>query len=381
MEGISQDCLFLQRIAGVLKEEKFTLIDIGCSLGIDQLWRLYGDRLRAVAFDPNIEECARLSAQETNPDVKYVAAFVGLRPNHPFAQQKIGKPHWGNNPWARLSVARTLDIRQKEIENMSSNEKTKINAWNQAQLADSNQPVYLAEFLSENEINDIDFIKLDVDGADFEILHSLEDVFADGRVIGVGMEVNFIGSGAETDHTFHNTDRFMRNRGFDLFNLTIRRYSTAALPSRYLASGPGQSEVGRPLQGDALYVRDICNPMHADFAVNLSPEKLLKAAAIFAAFHLPDCAAEVLLKFRAELASRCDVESLLDTLAAQIQQGAKSVLSYKEYIAAFEKGSKPAEPAGSLGSKLTERARRVRDLVAPSGSRRRRMYEFFRKRI
>ena len=68
-------------------------------------------------------------------------------------------------------------------------------------------------------------------------------------------------------------------------------------------------------------MRDICNPLHADFAVNLSAEKLLKAAAIFAAFHLPDCAAEVLLKFRAELASRCDVESLLDTLAAQIQQG------------------------------------------------------------
>jgi hypothetical protein len=37
MEGISQDCLFLRRIAGALKEEKFTLIDVGCSLGIENL--------------------------------------------------------------------------------------------------------------------------------------------------------------------------------------------------------------------------------------------------------------------------------------------------------------------------------------------------------
>jgi len=337
MEGISQDCLFLQRIAGVLKEEKFTLIDIGCSLGIDQLWRLYGDRLRAVAFDPNIEECARLSARETNPGVKYVAAFVGLRPDHPFARQKIGKPHWGNNPWTRLSVWRTFQIRQKEIENLSSEEKTRINAWTQTQLADANQPIYLADFLLRNDINDIDFIKLDVDGPDFEILHSLEDVFAAAQVIAVGMEVNFFGSAAETDHTFHNTDRFLRNKGFGLFQLTARRYSVAALPSRYLWAEPCQSEFGRPVQGDALYVRDICDPAHADFAATLSSEKLLKAASIFGAFQLPDCAAEILLKFREKLVGKCDVETLLDILAAQVQQSAESVLKYKEYIAAFER--------------------------------------------
>jgi FkbM family methyltransferase len=370
MEGISQDCSFVRCVADALTEERFTLVDIGCSGGIDDLWRLYGDRLRAVAFDPNIDECARLEAQETNPGIKYVAAFVGLRSDHPFARQKTGKPHLGNNPWARLGIARTLQIRQEEIENMSSEEKTKINAWTATRLADSNQPVYLPDFLSERQIDDIDFIKLDVDGPDFEILHSLEDVFADARVIGAGMEVNFVGSGAETDHTFHNTDRFMRKQGFDLFNLTVRRYSVAALPSRYLLAQPAQSELGRPLQGDALYIRDLCNPGQADFVANLSPEKLLKAAAIFAAFNLPDCAAEILLKFRAKLASRCDVEKLLDILAAQVQRGAESVLSYKEYIAAFEKDQDlfylpPRRPPLTAASALHRAVAASRKLLKP----------------
>ena len=336
MEGL-QGSLFLRRIADVLVEEKFTLIDVGCSGGIDSQWRIYGDKLRAVGFDPNIEECARLEAQETNPGVKYVAAFVGLRPDHPFAHQKIGKPHWGNNPWTRLSVSRSLQIRQKEIENLSWEAKTRINARNQTQLTDSNQTVYLADFLLKNDINDIDFIKLDVDGPDFEILHSLEDVLAAAQVIAVGMEVNFFGSVAETDHTFHNTDRFLRNKGFGLFQLTVRRYSVAALPSRYLLAEPCQSEFGRPFQGDALYVRDVCDPAHAEFAATLSSEKLLKAAAIFGAFQLPDCAAEILLKFREKFVGKCDVETLLDILAAQVQQSAESVLKYKEYIAAFER--------------------------------------------
>jgi hypothetical protein len=191
----------------------------------------------------------------------------------------------------------------------------------------------------ERDIHDIDFVQIDVDGRDLEILHSIGDVLADTRVLGLCVEVNFVGSAAETDHTFHNTDRFMRSHGFDLFELTVHHYSVAALPGRYRYQIPAQSVFGRPYQGDALYIRDVCLPGNAAFAAALSPEKLLKTAAIFAAFDLPDCAAEILVKFRAGLATLCDVDSFLDTLAAQAQPGAESPLSYKDYLAAFEQDS------------------------------------------
>ncbi|MGH9558790.1 MAG: FkbM family methyltransferase [Bryobacteraceae bacterium] len=327
----------MRRIADLAQNEAFTLIDIGCSGGIGPGWRMFGGKLRAFGFEPSLEECARLARAEQNPAVQYIPRFVGLRADHPFARKKASSPHSGRNPWKRLSVCRTLHIRNKEIETMPVDEKMRLNEWRQTPLADPSQPVYLPEFFAENWVNDIDFIKLDVDGPDFEILHSLETVLADARVLGLDMEVNFNGTSAETDHTFHNTDRFMRSHGFDLFNLTVRRYSAAALPSRYVLDAPAQSELGRLLQGDALYVRDICNPEFSGFAARLTPEKILKTAAIFAIFNLPDCAAEVLVNFRERVAGICNADSLLDCLAAQMQHGADRPLSYKEYVAAFER--------------------------------------------
>ena len=100
-------------------------------------------------------------------------------------------------------------------------------------------------------MTEIDFIKIDVDGPDFLILDSIRSEFEKRKVIGLGMEVNFFGTDDPGEHTFHNTDRFLRSLGFELFGITQRLYSMAALPQRYELSFPAQSLRGRPLQGDA----------------------------------------------------------------------------------------------------------------------------------
>jgi hypothetical protein len=348
MQGVFWNCEFLRQIAARLKEEQFTLIDVGCSGGLDVGWRVLGDKLRCVGFDMNIDECERLAASETLPSVRYVPAFVGLRPDHPFALQKAGKPHVDRSPWARLSAKRSNEIRSRKADPAVSAESIGFATPADARLADAARPVFLPEFFSAQGIGDIDFIKMDVDGTDFEILHSLENVLADARVMGFGMEVNFMGSASPTDHTFHNTDRFMRSHGFDLFQLTVRPYSNVVLPGRYIWPNPAETEFGRPLQGDALYVRDLCDAGNAGFAASLSAEKILKTAGIFALFGLPDCAAEILLTFRSRLAAICDIDSSLDTLAAQAQESmglTGSPLSYKDYVGAFEQDSKLFYPA------------------------------------
>src|SRR5437868_13568217 len=62
--------------AGVFREASFTLIDVGCSLGLELHWRSFGDQLRAIGVDPLVDECARLQREETNPAVKYLAAWI-----------------------------------------------------------------------------------------------------------------------------------------------------------------------------------------------------------------------------------------------------------------------------------------------------------------
>jgi FkbM family methyltransferase len=335
MEGFTNDIRFAAQIREALGSDKFTLIDIGCSGGIDSVWRVFDNKLQAYGFDPNLDECERLRKLEANEHVHYVPGFVGISPDHPFMRQKADRPHTTRNPWSRLSVNRTIELRQSEIAQMSTDEKTQLNAWGQVALADPAKPIILPEFFETHGLADIDFIKLDIDGPDFEVLQTLSGALSERLVLGVGLEVNWVGSDNETDHTFHNTDRFMRKAGFDLFNVTVRRYSAAALPSRYQLKIPAQTVIGRPLQGDALYLRDICAPERAEFADRLPPSKILKAAALMSLSNLPDHAAEILVKYSANLKGICDAELLLDQLVEQICPERK--MRYSEYIAAFER--------------------------------------------
>ncbi len=337
MEGLRSDSPACRFIADHLGEDKFTLVDVGCSGGIDAIWRMFGTRLAAFGFDPNICECDRLNAAEMLPGVKYIPAFVGLPSDDPVVQRRGGRPYVQRNPWNRLSVARTVALREMRNPSRSVEELTAENQWNRVSLADPATPIILSDFFSINSISDIDMIKIDVDGPDFDILQSLSDNLQSCNVLALGLEVNFVGSADDTDHTFCNTDRFMRAHGFDLFYLTARPYSRAALPAPYQLSIPAQTQYGQPLQGDALYARDVCQPGVVEFSRELRPAKLAKLATIFASMGLFDCAAEVFLTYRDRLRALLDIDTALDLLCSEAQNRRQPLLSYRDYIAAFER--------------------------------------------
>ncbi|MGH7085827.1 MAG: hypothetical protein ACREFN_12640 [Acetobacteraceae bacterium] len=174
-----------------------------------------------------------------------------------------------------------------------------------------------------------------MDGAGFAILSGIEGTLGALKVLAVGIEVNFFGTDAPTDHTLPNVDRFLRHAGYDLFGLTVRHYSASALPSRYaIPNLPAQGRFGRPLQGDALYVRDLCAPARAGMAAAFSPEKLAKVAAIFSLTGLPDCAAEILVKFGDRLAPVVPVDAALDLLTGMAREEGMPT-RYPDYRAAF----------------------------------------------
>jgi hypothetical protein len=156
-------------------------------------------------------------------------------------------------------------------------------------------------------------------------------------LIAVQLEVMFIGSDSDLQHTFHNTDRFMRRQGFELFDLEVRHYSARALPGRYVWPTPAETTFGRPFMGEAYYALDPAAPNGGRHM--LSPEKLAKLAATFSLWHVPDAAAELLLAKRAELDPLLAVEQALDALAAQVQPFRRRPRSYADYLAEFEKDS------------------------------------------
>jgi Methyltransferase FkbM domain len=336
MDMLNKPALLLKSIIPLLKGEYMSVIDVGCSGGIDALWRVFEPNLSVRAFDPNLDEIDRLQSLEKNPDVRYVPGFVGIEPDHPFLNLTGGRPFWGRNPWDRLAVAATIHHQAERRKSLTSHELTQINAWDKTRLADLNKPIFLRSYLAENRITSVDFLKIDADGPDFQILNSIGESFDHLGILGIRLEVNWFGSPHPADHTFHNVDRYVRKFGFELYDVTMVRYAHAALPSRYKLNFPAQSESGRPLQGDALYLRDLATEEFHNFSEQLSPQKLLKAVLLFEMAGVPDGAAELFVKFRPKLEKIIDVEAALDTLAEpQSKALFGEKLSYQEFMRRF----------------------------------------------
>ena len=335
LDGLVNFCPLLDYVAEITAPGTFMLLDIGCSGGINRQWRRLGRRLRAIGIDPDVREIERLAAREKNPLITYVNAFAGIAPDHPFAIKKQGKPDLERNPWPRLSTLRYMENVYPPDKKISDKERRSANLWPTAQLADPSSPIIVPEHLRHNGVSSLDFLKIDVDGKDFDLLNAFDQALTDLAVLGVGIEVRFWGSACETDGTFHNVDRFLKARGFELFNLTLRRYSTSALPSQFVGRAPGPTESGRVHHGDAMYARDLGSGLHDDFANSLTADKILNLAAIFAIFDLPDCAAEIVLKFRHLLSQLCDVDRILDLLTTQAEKEVFGIASYNQRMERF----------------------------------------------
>jgi len=326
---------FLALVAQGLKAERFALLDIGCSGGLDPKWRAFGDRLKALGIDASASECKRLAAEERNPEVSYVAAFVSPRADQPVDLSAGPAAPLIMKMRDRMSFMRTREIRDARLQTASTEEQLRQNAWELTGLADPNRPVVVPDLLAERGWTDLDYMKIDTDGIDWQILQSFE-----GRLprdlLAVQMEVNFVGDGSPDEHSFHNTDRFMRRHGFDLFRLDVRNYSSRALPARYIWPTPAETHSGRPFQGEAYYALDLLGPNGANKLIDLSAEKVAKLAAILSAWDVPDAAAELLVGARGKVEPVMSVDRGLDQLAAQAQGDRARPLDYRRYMARFE---------------------------------------------
>ena len=331
---------FLRLVASSLKDERFALIDVGCSGGLEKEWRAFGERFAAIAFDASVSECQRLQANEPLAHVHYVPAFVGIPPDHPFARQAAGQPNFVNNFFHRTSAHWKLEMKAKGLGEASNEEMMRLNLWQRTDLADAENPIFLRDAVKTYGFKSVDVLKIDIDGNDMLVLHSLDDLLDQLGVLAARLEVCMFGGTDETNHTFNNTNRFMMQHGYALMRLDTRDYSNRALPSRFIHSAPAQTVTGRLLQGEAFYARDLAAESLEDLAARTSTEKIAKLAAIFSVWRQPDGAAELLVKFRDRLSSLFDVDLGLDMLAAQTQyaDGDKDdveILSYKDYVDLF----------------------------------------------
>lgn len=309
------------------------IVDVGASGGIDTHWYEFGDQLQAVGFDPLTAEVTRLNDHAVT-GLQYVAAWV----TSPAVREIDDVPSTQFFP-------RTSAVRAAEIASLDY-ARTYYNAG--AEIVFTDDRIVLDEFFDESDAMGIDFMKVDTDGHDYDVLVGSDHILSSGRVLGLAVEAQFQGPVSETANLFGNIDAFLRRKGFSLFDLEIYRYSRAALPARFVHEIPAQTVTGQVSWGEAIYFRDLGDPRYEEMCgFEPTAEDVLKLACLYEIFGMPDCSAELILKYREQIGSFGDPTELLDLLARE--QSGRDITHaglLQEFSADVRDRFRPGQPLG-----------------------------------
>lgn len=146
------------------------------------------------------------------------------------------------------------------------------------------QTTTLDQYCAENNISGVDFLQVDVQGADLLVLKGAQQIL-DSSTLAVQVEVEFqeLYSGQPL---FADLDTWMRAQGFKLHELHPTRRVRAASPI-HSTIHPGQL-----LWGEAYYLRDLLDPETDSRWVH--PDHFLKLACIADILDFADYAYELL---------------------------------------------------------------------------------------
>lgn len=288
-------------LAPQLAAEPFVLVDVGASWGIDKRWLALGDSLRAFCFEADHKECDNQNASA--PDgVRYIPEVIA------------GKNGVATLYQTKLSFSSGLyRVNDKFFKRLLNHDNATV--CNTRTVTTKTMDMVREEY----GIPEIDFLKLDVEGAELDILRAMDL----SSTYGIYTEFRFHHC-INGSPVFAQMDDYLRAHGFMLFDIEVSRQSRRALPypGPKLSYTNGErlyveTERGQVMDGNALYLRD-------PLLFTMSREQILKAACVFELFDLKDCAAELLIMRHDE--ADVDQKKCLDLLAGG---------DYEKYLEAY----------------------------------------------
>ena len=301
----------------IFRDDPVTIVDVGARWGFNPEWEAFGKHLRVYCFEPDEEECRRLNAS-AGRNVRYVPSALGRAESEATLYE------------TRLSASSGLY-------------KTNMNYF--SRLLNRNNGITVGErtiklqtlvgALEQFGVRAIDFIKLDVEGAELDVLMGGERYLKNGLLVGILSEVRFQEE-INGCPIFWQLDEYARRFGFRLYDLQFYHQSRHVLPYPGLSdyrTPDGQrffayTTHGQIMDGDALYFRDLLIPVNRGLRAVATPVQMLKMAAFLEIYCFNDCAAELILAHEQQLAEKVDCRALLELLTPEVN-GKKS--SYDDY--------------------------------------------------
>ena len=299
----------------VFEKDPLVIIDVGGRGGVNTEWAVFGHQVRIYCFEPDAAECERLNAASTG-NVVYIPTALG---------EKTGP--------ATLFEAR-LNFSSGLYETRMDYFKRFVN-WRNGEVVGKHvtNVKSLQDAMRDHGIPPFDFIKLDAEGAELDILKGGADVVSSERTLGVLSELR-LHREINGSPPFHQLDAFLQEHGFRLYDMTVNHHGRVALPYRQiedyrLPSGErfyAYTTHGQLQDGDALYFRDFYGKL------NLDPIRILKICCLMEIYSLGDCAAELIVANRGRLDPVVNSGKLLDLLTSSVTD---TQTGYQAYIDSY----------------------------------------------
>ena len=254
------------------------MVDVGCRWGLSPVWTDMGDRCVLIGFDPDAEECARLQAL-AGPQSSARFVPVGLGPEPGLATLYMTKDPGGYSvfPSSADAVEHHPGLDGGRVEQTMAISVTTLDEW-----------------CRDNDVLEVDVIKLDTQGSELGILEGAEKTLAGVRAVEVEVQFNELYEGVPL---FGDVDRFLRAQGFMLWRLkNLAHYAQHGAPAGWQADDVQHFDEmkshfrvgsGQLYWADAFFVKaDMARP-----AAAASSRQLVRDACIAEAMGFPDLSA------------------------------------------------------------------------------------------
>jgi FkbM family methyltransferase len=293
----------------------FVLVDVGVQGGIGTRWSALADQIHVYGFDPLEEAMAPLRVQSA--------------PNHHFFTMALGSD----------DGERTLHVQSNRFASSfyaqaPSRFDVDKGVWREE---DQRQvPVRrLDSLFAEGLVAPADFIKLDCEGFEPEVLKGATRYLEASDLIGADLETNFnVSPTLPETHFWESYQPFLHKR-LQVFDAAISRLPRS-LYADHIAVHPRTEAMEsrhRPATWNMLLARDLIQDCESPSSFPWMPNVLVDADAVLKSiivlelYGLIDCAYEYLINFRKLLAPHLDVGKALNILLDDVGRTKERVTS------------------------------------------------------
>lgn len=274
--------IFVQNLKqkGYLDNLHFTVFNIGSrKLGIQddyasQGWGIFAPNLTIYGFDADADACASANAELQTRNINWQEYHIPIALSNSVGEKEL-----------YVTKAPMCSSLYPPDENFLARFQGLPELVNLDFTIDI-ETTTLDLFCQEENIEEIDFLQIDVQGADLDVLQGAINML-NKTVLAIQIEVEFSPLYINQP-LFADVDYFLREQKFSLFDLSASRGDRNIL-NQFSRIHPH----GQILWGEAFYLRDLISEQFIE--EEKKPEKILKLACVADVMNFYDYALELLV--------------------------------------------------------------------------------------